>query len=95
MKKILKRWAFYESALRKPFLVMRWSLFIFIISIFQAQAISGFAQKTEFSLSFENARVATVLSKIEDESHFYFMCNRKLVDLDRAINIQVKNQSLE
>ncbi|MDX9881378.1 MAG: TonB-dependent receptor [Prolixibacteraceae bacterium] len=74
---------------------MRWSLFIFAISIFQAQAISGFAQKTEFSLSFENASVATVLSKIEDESNFYFMCNRKLVDLDRMISIQVENQSIE
>lgn len=95
MKKILKRWAFHESALRKPFLIMRWSLFIFIISIFQAQAISGFAQKTEFSLSYSNASVATVLSKIEDESNFYFMCNRKLVDLDRTISIRVENQSLE
>lgn len=95
MKKNLKRLAFYESAFRKPLLVMRCSLFLFFISVFQAQAISGFAQKSEFSFSFKNASVSTVLGKIEDESNFYFMCNRKLVDLDRMISIQVENQPLE
>ena len=74
---------------------MRWSLFLLIMSIFQAQAISGFGQKTEISLNFKNATVASVLSKIEDNSNFYFLCNRALVDLDRTISIQANNQSVE
>lgn len=95
MKKNLKLWAFYVDVLRKPLRIMRFSLFLFIMSIFQAQAISGFAQKTEISLNFKNASVATVLSKIEENSNFYFLCNRALVDLDRTISIQVDNQLVE
>ncbi|MGV8092159.1 MAG: SusC/RagA family TonB-linked outer membrane protein [Mangrovibacterium sp.] len=95
MKKILKRRAFYKYALRKPLQIMRWSLLLFIISIFQVQAITGFSQKSEFSLNFENASVATILSEIEDESNFYFMCNRKLINLDRIISIRVDNQPIE
>ncbi len=74
---------------------MRWSLFIFILSISQANAISGYAQKTKLSLEFKNASVATILSEIEDISEFYFLCNRKLVDLDRTTSIQIDNQTVE
>jgi len=95
MKNFLKTGALFGYALRKPLQIMRWSIFLFIISIFQVQAITGFSQKTEFSLSFKNVSVATILNKIEDESNFYFMCNRKLVDLDRLISISIDNQPIE
>lgn len=74
---------------------MRWSLFIFIMSIVQVQALPGFAQKTALSLNLTNSTVAEVLSEIEDNSDFYFICNRKLVDLDRRITIQVNEQSIK
>lgn len=74
---------------------MRWSLFFFIVSIVQVQAIPGFAQKTALSLSLKNSTVAQVLSEIEDHSDFFFICNRKLVDLDRKITIQANDQSIE
>jgi len=95
MKKKFNRRAFYVDVLRKPLRIMRWSLFLLIMSIFQAQAISGFGQKTEISLNLKNVTVASVLSKIEDNSNYYFMCNRALVDLDRTISIQADNKSVE
>jgi len=95
MKKNLKRWASYWNALRKPLRIMRWSLFFFIMSIVQVQAIPGFAQKTALSLNLTNSTVAEVLSEIEDNSDFYFICNRKLVDLDRRITIQANDQSIK
>lgn len=95
MKKILKRWAFYQSALKKPLRIMRWSLFLFLLSIIQAQAISGYAQKKVFSLSIINSSVSDVLNEIENQSSFYFMCNRALVDLDRKVSMRIENQSVE
>ncbi len=95
MEKNLKLRAFYLCALRKPLRVMRWSLFLFMMSMFQAQAISVLAQKTALSLNLKNSTVAEVLSEIEDNSNFYFVCNRKLVDLDRRISIQANNQPIE
>ena len=95
MKKKLKRGASYFNALSKPLRIMRWSLFFLMMSIAQVQAISGFAQKTALSLNFKNSTVAEVLSDIEDNSNFYFVCNRKLVDLDRRITIQVNNKTID
>ena len=95
MKKKLKQWAFHNSALKKTLRIMRWSFFLLIVSIFQAQAISGYAQKTKLSLDFKNASVTTILNEIEDNSEFYFLCNRKLVDLDRKTSIQINKQTIE
>lgn len=74
---------------------MRCSLLLFIMSIFQVQAISGFAQKTELSLSFRNASVEAILSEIEEQSRFYFLCNRELIDLKRKTSIVVENQPID
>ncbi len=83
------------GALRKPLLIMRCILFLLTLGIIQAQAITSYAQKTAFSFKFNNTSVADVLSKIEDQSNFYFLCNRELVDLDRRVSISVDNQSIE
>ncbi len=91
----MKRWAFHNSALKKTLRIMRWSLFLLIATIFQAQAITGYAQKTKLTLDFENTSVATILSEIENISEFYFLCNRQLVDLDRKTSIQINQQTIE
>ena len=75
--------------------MMKWSLFLFIISIFQAQAISGYAQKTELSLNFKSASIETILNEIENQSDFYFLYNKNLIDVGRETNIQVENQQIE
>lgn len=95
MKKKLNWWAFYVDVLQNLLRIMRWSLFLLVTGIFQAHAISGFGQKTEISLNLKNATVASVLSKIEDNCNFYFMCNRAYVDLDRTISIHADNQPVE
>lgn len=74
---------------------MKWSLFLFIISIFQAQAISGYAQKTELSLDFTSTSIEKILNEIENQSDFYFLYNKNLIDVGHETNIQVENQQIE
>ncbi|WP_423129942.1 SusC/RagA family TonB-linked outer membrane protein [Gaoshiqia sp. Z1-71] len=74
--------------------MMRWSLFLFILSIFQAQAISGYAQKTQLSLDFKSASIETILYEIENQSDFYFLYNKNLVDVKRKTDILVKDQQI-
>ncbi len=95
MKKNLKRWADLGYVLKKPLQMMKWSLFLFIISIFQAQAISGYAQKTQLSLDFKSTRIEKILNEIENQSDFYFLYNKDLVDVNRETDIQVENQKIE
>ncbi len=75
--------------------MMKWSLFLFIISIFQVQAISGYAQKTELSLDFKSTSIEKILNEIENQSDFYFLYNKNLIDVARETNIQAKNQQIE
>lgn len=74
---------------------MRWSLFFLIMSIFQAQAISGYAQKTQLSLDFKSTSIEKVLSEIESQSEFYFLYNKNLVDVKRKVDIQVKDKQID
>ena len=73
---------------------MKWSLFFFVLSIFQANAISGYAQKTQLSLDFKNTSIETILSEIENQSDFYFLYNKNLVDVKRKADIRVKDQQI-
>ncbi len=74
---------------------MRLSLFLLMVSIFQAQAISGYAQKTQLSLDFKGASIERILSEIESQSEYYFLYNKNLVDVKRKVDIQVKDQQLD
>lgn len=73
---------------------MRLSLFLLIMSIFQAQAISGYAQKTQLSLDFKSTSIEKILSEIEGQSEYYFLYNKNLVDVKRKVDIQVKDQQI-
>jgi TonB-linked SusC/RagA family outer membrane protein len=95
MKKNLKWRALPCNALKKTLRIMRWCLFLLIVSVFQVQAFSGYAQKTKLSLDLKNASVETILNEIESNSEFYFFCNRKLVDLERKTDIRVRNQTID
>jgi len=95
MEKKLNPWVCNNHALKKTFLIMRWSLFFLFVGVIQSQAISSYAQKTQLSLNFYDVTVATVLDEVEDMSGFYFLCNRKLVDLDRKVSIQVNDQTID
>ncbi|WP_372932869.1 STN domain-containing protein, partial [Mariniphaga sediminis] len=95
MKKNLNWRALPCNALKKTLRIMRWCLFLLIVSVFQVQAISGYAQKTKLSLDLKNASVETILNEIESNSEFYFFCNRKLVNLERKTDIRVSNQTID
>ncbi|RIH62779.1 SusC/RagA family TonB-linked outer membrane protein [Mariniphaga sediminis] len=95
MKKKLKWRALPCNALKKTLRIMRWCLFLLIVSVFQVQAVSGYAQKTKLSLDLKNASIETILNEIESNSEFYFFCNRKLVDLERKTDIQISNQTID
>ncbi|MEN6453093.1 MAG: TonB-dependent receptor [Prolixibacteraceae bacterium] len=80
--------------LKKIWRIMRWSVFFLIISIFHASAISGYAQKAQLSLDFRNTSIETILNEIENQSEFYFLYNKNLIDVKRKVDIQVRNLRL-
>lgn len=92
MKKIKLFGDFDICSLKKTLLIMRFAIILLILGIVQAHAADTYSQKTRLSLSFSEAVLVQVLDKIEDESEFFFLYNEKLLDTNRKVSINAKNQ---
>ena len=57
-------------------------------------ANDAYSQKTKLSLNFSKTEIVKVLDKIENESEFFFLYNEKLLDTERKITINEKDQSI-
>jgi len=95
MKKneLVDEWDF--SYLTKTFRIMRITLFLMFAVILQTFANEAYSQKTKLSLDYINTRLEVVLDDIENLSEFYFLANEKLVNVDRRVNLSVKNKKID
>jgi TonB-linked SusC/RagA family outer membrane protein len=94
MKKKLKTEACDYYALKKCFKIMKIFLFIMVLSMGQLLAIDSYSQKTMISLDFRQSKLVQVLDEIENQSDYYFLFNEKLIDVDRKVDISVKDQEI-
>jgi len=80
------------NSLKNILLTMRIAVILMILGILQARANDAYSQKTRLSLNFSETELVKVLDKIEDESDFYFLYNEKLLNSERKVTINVKDQ---
>lgn len=73
---------------------MRIAIILLFGIIIQANA-DIYSQTTSLSLDMQNATVEEVLLEVENKSEFYFLYNSKLVNVDRLVNVQLKNSNIE
>lgn len=81
--------------LTKTMRIMRLSVFFSFLFITQSWAISGYSQQTRLSLNMNNVRVVDVMNEIEKGSEYFFFYTEKLVDVNRDVNIHVKDAKIE
>jgi len=79
----------------KQFKIMRLSVLIFMISIIQALAADTYSQNARISLNLQGASVKNALNEIEKNSQFYFLYSSKLIDVNRKVDISVKNEKIK
>lgn len=79
----------------KTFLCMRLTLYVLLLAVIQGFAIDSYSQGTKLNLEFKNSAVRDVLSQIEDDSEFYFLYNSKIVDVERKVDVSVKNKKID
>ncbi len=82
-------------ALKKIFRMVRFTLFCFLLSLIQVMAINSYSQQTKLSLDMNQERLENVLNKIENQSEFFFLYNRDLIDVEQEVNIKVENKTVE
>ena len=83
-----------EIGLFKMIKIMRFTIFILFLSLSQTFAVNSYSQQTKLSLDLRNVRVEDVIDKIEKSSEFFFMYNKSMIDVDRKVNIQVEEKSV-
>lgn len=94
MKKKVNSLCSYINDHRKIFIKMRYTLYLFLLFTLQTIAGESYSQVARITLNMRNSTVREVLSKIEKESEFYFLYNNELIDVQRKVNISVKNEKI-
>ena len=74
---------------------MRVAVLLFFVTLFQVRAELSYSQATLISLNLKNATVEEVLTTIEEKSEFYFLYNTKLIDVDRKVDVDVKDKPIQ
>ena len=72
---------------------MKFSFLFLMITFFQLQAETGYAQK--ISLNMQKASVKEVMAKIETISDYKFFYSASDVDLERKVDITLKEEKIE
>ncbi len=93
MKKI-HLWTWESHALTKSLRIMRISLFLLLIGALQGYAASTYSQNTKVSLDISESSVEEVLDQIEEQSEFFFLYNEKLIDVERKVDVKVKEKPI-
>ncbi len=78
----------------KIVLKMKLTTLFLLLGIIQALAVTGYSQSTKLTVELSNVTVLDVLKAVEGQSEFYFVYNRDAIDLDRRVNIDAKNKSI-
>ena len=83
-----------SPGMRKTLLYMKLTFVILLAAILQSFAVESYSQNANLSIKLKNARVQTVLQQIEKQSEFYFLYSRSVVDVDRIVDVDVKNAKI-
>lgn len=95
MKKKRIRVPVPNRVLSKLWKIMRLSVFFLLLFVAQTFATVTYSQETRLTFKMQSAKVIDILNKIENESQFYFLFNQKMVDVERQVSIEVKNESID
>ncbi|MEI7828413.1 MAG: STN domain-containing protein, partial [Prolixibacteraceae bacterium] len=83
-----------QNFLSQLFLIMKLTLFFLITSVLGLSATESYSQMTRITLDLKSVTVKDALKAIENESEFFFIYNNELINVDRAIDISVKNEKI-
>lgn len=73
---------------------MRVTIILLCLFTFHLKAVDVSSQQTKISLDIENSSIEMVLQTIEEKSDYYFLYNNRLVNVDKIVDISVREQSI-
>ncbi|WP_299578002.1 TonB-dependent receptor [uncultured Sunxiuqinia sp.] len=79
---------------RKLLLFMKLTTFLLLLSVFQVLGLESYSQETTISLNYKSTSLREILTKIEDETEFYFLYSSAMIDVDTKVNVEVEKKSI-
>ena len=67
---------------------------LFFLGLMQVFGAETYAQATRLSLKMNQVTLEKVLNEIENESEFFFLYNKDLVDVDQQVSIDVQEETI-
>lgn len=74
--------------------IMRFYLFFLVLSVASAFASTTYSQSTALTLQLNNTPIEDVLNRIEEQTEFRFLYNKKIVNVERKVNVIVDGKSI-
>ncbi len=96
IRKLMKGFGgeYQNYALLKLWKMTRLTIFLVLLGITQIFAENSYSQVTKISLNFKNARLEEVLNNIEDNSDFFFLYNKDLIDVEQRVSVNFENKKI-
>ncbi len=83
-----------SRTLTKLWKMTRLTVLLILLGMGQAFALGSYAQATTLNLNFKNADLEEVLAEIEDQSEFFFLYNKDLIDVEQKVDVEVRNKKI-
>ncbi len=80
--------------LGKTFLIMKLTIFFYLVSAISIYASSVYSQNAKITLDLKNVSIKTVLMEIEESSNYFFIYNNELIDVDRLVEVHAKDKKI-
>jgi TonB-linked SusC/RagA family outer membrane protein len=83
-----------SRTLKKLWKMTRLTTLLILLGMGQVFALGSYAQSTTLSLNFKNANLEEVLAEIEDQSEFFFLYNKDLINVEQKVDVEVQNKKI-
>ena len=75
--------------------IMRLTTFLLFISLSNIFARSSYSQQIKLTLDMKNVKVEEVIDAIEKNSEFFFLYNKSTIDVDRIVDLKIKEGNIK
>lgn len=84
-----------KKGVKKILLIMKLTLFLILVTVFQVSAISIFSQGKNVSFEMDNATVRDVIHAIETQGEMNFFYNDDLAELNNQISVSFQDRPVK
>ncbi|WP_170154434.1 TonB-dependent receptor [Mangrovibacterium diazotrophicum] len=74
---------------------MKFTCLLVLLTVFQSFAVKTAAQGTQISVDMKNTTMENIFQTIEEESSYYFLYSRSVIDVTRKADLKVDNANIQ